>query len=122
MSACYTLLYKEVLRVCKVTLQTIVAPRVTALLSLVLSGSALQKHMQVYPGVSYTHFLIPGLIMMSVLHNAFANSATSLIQTNLNGNLVFVLMATRGAWEIFGAYVLASVARGACVGLSVYLA
>src|SRR5260364_12483 len=101
MSAFYTLLYKEVLRFWKVSLQTIVAPMVTALLYLVIFGSALQKHMQVYPGVSYTHFLI---------------------QSKLNGNLVFVLMAPLGAWEIFGAYVLASVARGACVGLSVYLA
>src|SRR5260364_206535 len=99
MSAFYTLLYKEVLRFWKVSLQTIVAPMVTALLYLVIFGSALHKHMQVYPGVSYTHFLIPGLIMMSVLQNAFANSATSLIQSKLNGNLVFVLMAPLGAWE-----------------------
>ncbi len=122
MTSFYTLFYKEVLRFWKVSLQTIVAPMVTALLYLVIFGPALQEHMQVYPGVSYTHFLIPGLMMMSVLQNAFANSATSLIQSKLNGNLVFILMAPLGAWEIFGAYVLASVVRGACVGLSVYLA
>ncbi len=116
------LFYKEVLRFWKVSLQTIVAPMVTALLYLVIFGPALQEHLQAYPGVSYTHFLIPGLMMMSVLQNAFANSATSLIQSKLNGNLVFVLMAPLGAWELFGAYVLASVVRGACVGFSVYLA
>lgn len=122
MSGFQTLFYKEVLRFWKVSLQTIVAPMVTALLYLVIFGPALQEHVHVYPGVPYTHFLIPGLIMMSVLQNAFANSSTSLIQSKLNGNLVFILMAPLGAWEVFGAYVLASVVRGVCVGFSVYLA
>jgi ABC-2 type transport system permease protein len=75
---------------------------------------------QVYEGVSYTAFLIPGLVMMSVLQNAFANASSSLIQSKITGNLVFVLLTPLSHWEIFSAYVLASVARGLAVGFGVF--
>lgn len=118
----YTLFYKEVLRFWKVSLQTITAPVITAFLYLVIFGQALQNHVQVYPGVEYKSFLIPGLVMMSILQNAFANSSSSLIQSRVTGNLVFMLLAPLGAREIFSAYVLASIVRGICVGAGVWLA
>jgi ABC-2 type transport system permease protein len=116
-----TLLYKEVLRFWKVATQTITAPILTAMLYLLIFGHVLEDHVQVYPEVRYTSFLIPGLVMMSVLQNAFANSSSSLIQSKITGNLVFVLLPPLSHWELFGAYVLASVFRGLAVGLGVFV-
>ncbi|MGH8807963.1 MAG: ABC transporter permease [Noviherbaspirillum sp.] len=116
-----TLFYKEVLRFWKVATQTITAPILTAMLYLLIFGHVLEEHVQVYPDVRYTAFLIPGLVMMSVLQNAFANSSSSLIQSKITGNLVFVLLPPLSHWELFGAYVLASVVRGLVVGAGVFL-
>jgi len=68
-----------------------------------------------------TGFLVPGLVMMSVLQNAFANSSSSLIQSKITGNLVFVLLTPLSHWEMFGGYVLAAVVRGLVVGAGVFL-
>jgi ABC-2 type transport system permease protein len=116
-----TLLYKEVLRFWKVAMQTITAPILTAMLYLLIFGHVLAGRVQVYPGVGYTAFLIPGLVMMSVLQNAFANSSSSLIQSKITGNLVFILLPPLSHWEMFGAYVLAAVVRGVAVGGGVFL-
>ena len=116
-----TLFYKEVLRFWKVSFQTVLAPVVTALLYLTIFGHALRDHVQVYAGVEYTSFLVPGLVMMSVLQNAFANSSSSLIQSKITGNLVFVLLPPLAAWEMYGAYVLASIVRGLAVGAGVFV-
>jgi ABC-2 type transport system permease protein len=116
-----TLFYKEVLRFWKVATQTITAPVMTALLYLLIFGHTLQDHIEVYPGVKYTSFLVPGLVMMSVLQNAFANSSSSLIQSKITGNLVFVLLPPLSHWEIFSAYVLASIVRGLAVGTGVFV-
>lgn len=118
----YTLFYKELLRVQKVAFQTLLSPILTALLYLLIFSHVLEQHVEVYPGVRYTAFLIPGLVMMSVLQNAFANSSSSLIQSKITGNLVFVLLAPMSYVEFFAAYVLASVVRGLVVGVGVYLA
>ncbi|MBB5428627.1 ABC-2 type transport system permease protein [Paraburkholderia atlantica] len=116
-----TLFYKELLRFWKVSFQTVLAPVITALLYLTIFGHALRGHVEVYPGVEYTSFLIPGLVMMSVLQNAFANSSSSLIQSKITGNLVFVLLPPLSHQEMFAAYVLAAVARGLCVGFGVFI-
>ncbi|WP_233803659.1 ABC transporter permease [Paraburkholderia sp. HP33-1] len=116
-----TLFYKELLRFWKVSFQTVLAPVITALLYLTIFGHALRGHVQVYPGVEYTSFLVPGLVMMSVLQNAFANSSSSLIQSKITGNLVFMLLPPLSHYEIFAAYVLAAVARGLCVGFGVFI-
>ncbi|OGB22501.1 MAG: metal-dependent hydrolase [Burkholderiales bacterium RIFCSPLOWO2_02_FULL_57_36] len=116
-----TLFYKEVLRFWKVATQTLTAPIVTAMLYLLVFGHVLEERVQVYPGVKYTAFLVPGLVMMSVLQNAFANSSSSLIQSKITGNLVFVLLPPLSHWELFGAYVLAAVVRGLTVGAGVFL-
>ncbi|MBI5658420.1 MAG: ABC transporter permease [Nitrosomonadales bacterium] len=118
----YTLLCKEVLRVQKVAFQTLLSPILTALLYLLIFSHVLEQHVEVYPGVRYTAFLIPGLVMMTVLQNAFANSSSSLIQSKITGGIVFVLLAPVTYWEFFLAYVTASVVRGLAVGAGVYLA
>jgi ABC-2 type transport system permease protein len=116
-----TLFYKEVLRFWKVSFQTVAAPVLTAVLYLLIFGHVLEDHVQVFPGVGYTSFLIPGLVMMSVLQNAFANSSSSLIQSKITGNLVFLLVTPLDHWAWFVAYVGASVVRGLAVGCGVLL-
>ncbi len=114
-----TLLFKELLRFWKVSFQTVLAPLLTALLYLLIFSHVLEEHVQPYPGVSYTAFLIPGLAMMSMLQNSFANSSSSLIQSKITGNIVFMLLPPLSHAEIFLAYALASVVRGATVGIGV---
>ena len=121
MTGFLTLFYKELLRFWKVGFQTVFAPMVSTLLYLMIFSHVLDARVQAYPGVAYTVFMIPGLIMMAVLQNAFANSSSSLIQSKITGNLVFVLLSPLSYQEIFFAYVLASVVRGLAVGLGVYL-
>ena len=116
-----TLFYKELLRFWKVSFQTIAAPVLTALLYLLIFSHVLADHVQVYPGVAYSAFLIPGLTMMSVLQNAFANSSSSLIQSKITGNIVFILLPPLSHFEFFLAYVLAAVVRGVVVGAGVLI-
>ena len=113
------LLYKEVLRFWRVAAQTITGPILTALLYLLVFGQALESHVRVYDNVSYTAFLVPGLAMMSLLQNAFANSSSSLVASKVMGNLVFLLLTPLSAWHWFVAYVGAAVVRGLVVGLGV---
>ncbi|GAG19557.1 unnamed protein product, partial [marine sediment metagenome] len=116
-----TLFYKEVLRFWKVSFQTVAAPVLTAVLYLLIFGHVLEDHVRVYDQVGYTSFLIPGLVMMSVLQNSFANSSSSLIQSKITGNLVFLLVTPLSHWAWFAAYVGASVVRGLVVGLGVFV-
>jgi ABC-2 type transport system permease protein len=118
----YTLFAKEVLRFAKVTVQTVLTPVITVLLYLLVFASVLSEHVEMLPGHSYTAFLVPGLIMMAVLQNAFANSSSSLFQSKLTGNLVFMLLAPISDLEFFLAYVGASVLRALLVGAGVWLA
>ena len=115
------LLYKEVLRFWKVGFQTVGAPVLTAVLYLMVFGHVLEDRVKVYDVVSYTAFLIPGLVMMSVLQNAFANSSSSLIQSKIMGNLVFVLLTPLSHWGLFMAYVGSSMVRGLAVGVGVFV-
>ena len=113
------LLRKELLRFWRVSFQTIAAPVLTAVLYLLIFGHVLEDHVQVYDGVTYTAFLVPGLVMMSVLQNAFANSSSSLIQSKIMGSLVFLLLTPLSHRDWFVAYVGSSVLRGLIVGLGV---
>jgi ABC-2 type transport system permease protein len=117
-----TLLYKEVLRFWKVSVQTVGAPVLTTLLYLVVFAHALGARVEAFPGVTYVEFLIPGLAMMAMLQNAFANSSSSLIQSKITGNIVFILLPPLGAGEIFAAYLLAAMVRGLVVGIGVFAA
>ena len=95
------------------------APVLTALLYQLIFSHVLSQHVEAYPGVSYTAFLIPGLAMMSMAQNAFANSSSSLIQSKITGNIVFLLLPPLTALEFFAAYLLAAVVRGVVVGAGV---
>ena len=116
-----TLFTKEVLRFWKVSFQTVAAPVLTAVMYLLIFGHVLQGRVQVFDGVDYTSFLIPGLVMMSVLQNSFANSSSSLIQSKITGNLVFLLVSPLSHWAWFVAYVGAAMVRGLMVGLGVFV-
>lgn len=121
MTGFLTLLYKELLRFWKVGFQTILAPIVSTLLYLLIFFHVLETHVEVYQGVPYAVFLIPGLIMMAVMQNAFANASSSMIQSKISGNIVFVLLSPLTYLEVFFAYILASVLRGVLVGAGVFL-
>ena len=116
-----TLFFKEVLRFWKVSFQTVAAPVLTAVMYLLIFGHVLEGRVEVFKGVGYTSFLIPGLVMMSVLQNSFANSSSSLIQSKITGNLVFLMVSPLSHWAWFVAYVGASMVRGLVVGLGVFL-
>ena len=120
MTGWQTLLYKEVLRFWKVAFQTIAGPVLTAMLYLLIFGHALEAHVKVYDRVSYSAFLVPGLAMMSLLQNAFANSSSSLIMSKVMGNLVFLMLTPLSYMNWFVAYVGAAVIRGLVVGLGVF--
>ncbi|HJV25358.1 MAG TPA: ABC transporter permease [Aromatoleum sp.] len=116
-----TLLYKEVLRFWKVSFQTVAAPVLNAILYLLIFSHVLERHVTVYGEIAYTTFLVPGLVMMSLLQNSFANSSSSLIQSKITGNIIFVLLPPLSHREFYAAYVIASVARGLFVGCGVLL-
>ncbi|MDM8557657.1 ABC transporter permease [Candidatus Parabeggiatoa sp. HSG14] len=118
----YTLFGKEVWRFMKVFTQTIFAPVVTILLYLLVFTSVLSEHIEVYEGISYTAFLIPGLMMMSIIQNAFANTSSSLFQSKMTGSITFLLLPPLSSLEFFLAYVTASVLRGLLVGVGVWIA
>jgi ABC-2 type transport system permease protein len=122
MSGWQALFYKEVLRFWKVGFQTVAAPVITAILYLMIFGHVLEGQVQVYGTVGYTAFLLPGLVMMSVLQNAFANSSSSMVQSKVMGNLVFLLLTPLSHRAWFVAYVGSSVVRGLAVGSGVMLA
>ncbi len=117
----WPLFSKEVLRFWKVGFQTVAAPVLTAVLYLLIFGHVLSDRVEAFPGVGYTSFLVPGLVMMSVLQNSFANSSSSLVQSKITGNLVFLLVTPLSHWAWFLAYVGASMVRGLVVGTGVML-
>jgi len=119
--ATYTLFRKEIARFIKVWMQTVLAPVVTALLYLLVFGHVLEGHVEVFPNVSYVAFLIPGLLMMSVIQNAFANTSSSVIQSKVMGSILFILLPPFSQLEFFLAYVGAAVMRGLAVGVGVFL-
>lgn len=122
MQSFLTLFYKEILRFWKVALQTLLAPIVTAFLYLPIFSYVGAHRADIYPSISYITFLVPGLAIMSMLQNAFANSSSSLIQSKLTGNLIFILLPPFSHIQFFLAYTLASVVRSMLIGLAFILA
>jgi ABC-2 type transport system permease protein len=122
MTGFQTLLTKEVLRFWKVAFQTIAAPVLTAMLYMLIFSHVMSGSNAAFPGVTYAQFLIPGLAMMSMLQNAFANSSSSLIQSKITGSIVFILLPPLSHWEYYGAYMIAAIVRALAVGLGVFVA
>ena len=116
----WTLIKKELIRFWRVAFQTVAAPVITGMLYLVVFSHVLQDRLEIYEGVSYTSFLIPGLIMMSLLQNAFANSSSSLIQSKVMGNIVFILLSPLSYIQFFIAFIVGAIVRGLFVGLAIY--
>jgi ABC-2 type transport system permease protein len=112
----YTLFRKEELRFKAVALQTLAAPVITALLYVIVFAQMLSRGAAIQPGIGNLAFLVPGLAMMSILQNAFSNSSSSLMQSKLNGNLVFVLLSPLSAFEIFVGFTAAAAVRGLLIG------
>ena len=117
----WTLLKKELLRFWRVAFQTVAAPVITGILYLLIFSHVLDSHVEVYEGVPYMAFLIPGLIMMSLLQNSFSNSSSSLIQAKVMGNIVFLLLTPLSHIQLFFAFLISSIARGISVGICIYL-
>ena len=117
----YMLFKKELFRFWRVAFQTVASPILTALLYLLIFSHALEGHVEVYKGVAYTAFLIPGLMMMSLLQNAFANSSSSLVQSKIMGSIVFVLLTPISYLQFFCAFLAAAIIRGLLVGFSIYV-
>lgn len=117
----YTLLAKEIRRFMLVTVQTVLTPVITSLLYIVVFSHVMNGRVEIYPGISYMAFLVPGLVMMTVIQNAYANSTSSIMQSKMMGSIIFLLLAPLSSLEIYFAYVLAAVLRGIVVGAGVYL-
>lgn len=117
-----TLYLKEVRRFFKVQLQTIWAPAMTTLLFLVIFAVALGQNRAAVLGVPYINFLAPGLIVMGMIQNAFANSSSSILVAKVQGSIIDVLMPPLSAGELLVAFVAGAVTRGWLVGIAVWLA
>ncbi|MCR9219359.1 MAG: ABC transporter permease [Alphaproteobacteria bacterium] len=118
----WSLYVKEVRRFLNVATQTVAAPVVTTLLFLAIFTLALGRSVDVVQGAPFSQFLAPGLIMMAMVQNAFANTSSSLVISKIQGNIVDVLMPPISPGEMVLAYAAAGVTRGLVVGLSVGVA
>jgi ABC-2 type transport system permease protein len=118
-TGCWALFVKEVRRFYSVAVQTIFAPVVSSLLYLLIFGQVIVTQIEVFSGLSYSQFLIPGLVMMTILQNAFSNTSSSLIQSKMHGNLTFVMLSPISPLELYLAFVGASIVRGLAVGVGV---
>ncbi|MBH23989.1 MAG: ABC transporter [Myxococcales bacterium] len=116
-----TLFMKEVRRFSTVWKQTVLSPLITTSLYFLVFGVALGSRLKTIDGVPYIEFVVPGLIMLSMITNAFLNTASSLFQSKINGTLLDVLIAPLGATEVVLAYVGAAMLRAFVVGGLVFL-
>ena len=118
---CWAFFVKEVKRFYSVVVQTVFAPIVSTLLYLLVFGHVIDTQLEVFTGLDYSQFLIPGLVMMAILQNAFSNTSSSLIQSKMHGNLTFVLLSPISPFELYVAFIAASVVRGLAVGIGILL-
>ncbi len=116
-----TLFLKEVRRFSKVWLQTVLSPLVTTSLYFLVFGVALGSRLREISGVPYIQFVVPGLVMMTMIRDSFLNTSSSLFQSKINGTITDILVAPIGALEMLLAYVGAAMIRAVIVGTLVYL-
>ncbi|MEP3116458.1 ABC transporter permease [Nisaea sp.] len=114
----WTLYEKEVRRFLKVITQTVFAPVVTSLLFLAIFTFALDRSIDIGDGLSYSEFLAPGLVVMAMMQNAFANTSSSIMISKIQGNIVDMLMPPLGPGELLAAFALGGITRGMIVGVS----
>lgn len=121
-AASIALLKKEIRRFTKVSVQTILAPVVSSVLFLLVFALLLEGRLEPLPGIGYSEFLVPGLLMMTLQQNAFANTSSSLTQSKIMGTVAFLLMSPMRPWEWLVGYLGGAVARGLLCGLAVWAA
>ena len=117
----FTLIKKEVFRFLKVGIQTVIGPAISSLLFLAVFSLALGRSVNSINGIDLPYFIAPGLIMMTMLQNSFANSASSIGQSKFQGNIVDVLMAPLNNIELALGYIVGSVCRGIVCGIATSL-
>lgn len=117
----WTLYDREIKRFMKVSVQTLFSPLVSSGLYLLIFGVSLGDSIQLDHGVSYLAFLIPGLIMMSVLNNSFQNTSSSIVSGKFSGDLEDWKISPLSETEILGALALGGLTRGLCVGLVTFV-
>ena len=115
------LLSKEISRFAKVWVQTILAPVISSLLFLIIFSYLLNNRLEPLPGIQYSAFLIPGLVMMTLQQNAFSNSSSSLTQSKITGNLIFLMLSPMTPVQWFAGYIGGAIARGFACGIFLWL-
>ncbi len=115
----WTLYVREVHRFLKVSMQTVFAPVVTTLIFLAVFLMGMNGQGRIVGGIPFLQFLAPGLVMMAVTQNAFANTTSSIMIGKMQGNIVDLLMPPLSAWELTFAFALGGMTRGLLVGVVV---
>ncbi|MCT4608420.1 MAG: ABC transporter permease [Pelagimonas sp.] len=118
----WTLAKREILRFLNVWTQTLLAPLVTGGLFMVIFSIAIGPRRGDVMGVDFTTFIAPGIMMMTVIQNAFANTSSSLVISKVQGNIVDTLMPPLSAGEILAGYLAGGIARGVIVAIAIGLA
>tara|TARA_E500000178_G_scaffold356191_2_gene432329 strand:- start:29829 stop:30632 length:804 start_codon:yes stop_codon:yes gene_type:complete len=119
--AVMALLKKEISRFGKVWIQTILAPVISSLLFLIIFSYLLNNRLEPFPGISYSAFLVPGLVMMTIQQNAFANTSSSFTQSKITGNLVFLMLSPMTPIQWFFGYLGGAIIRGIACGLTLWI-
>ena len=117
----FSLLRRELTRIYKVLVQTVLAPVINSFLYLLIFGISLGEHINLSLSHSYLSFLIPGLIMMGIMNNAFENASSSIVSLKFSGEMEYLASTPLGPHDIVWAMNLAGLTRGALVGLLTYL-
>lgn len=117
----YTLLWKEILRFLSVAAQTLITPVITASLYLLVFGISLGSQVSLYPDIAYVQFVVPGLILMGTVNNAFANTSSSIFFSRYIGNIVDLLVTPLSANQMILAFTAAAIIRGILVGMMVWV-
>ena len=112
----WTLFTKEIRRFMRVPGQALLSPVVTTVLYFVVFGWSLGGRLREVEGVPYARFIVPGLVALGIVTNAYANTATSLFVMKIQGTVVDLLVSPLGYGEILGAFLAAAVLRGLLVG------
>lgn len=121
MTGFVTIFQREIARFLKVIVQTVITPFVSSFLYLLIFGVSLGGQMQPHQGVSYLSFLIPGLMMMGLINNAFQNSSSSIVSSKFSGDMEDLRVAPVSDNEIICAMSLGALVRGSLVGVITYL-
>ncbi len=117
----FTLIKKEIFRFLKVGIQTIIGPAISSLLFLAVFSLALGRSINTINGIELPYFIAPGLIMMTMLQNSFANSASSIGQAKFQGNIIDIIMAPLNNLELALGYIIGSIVRGIICGIVTFL-